>query len=39
MEVVQTILAMPTKGISVIKEMRGQILTKPVPIISMTRKA
>ena len=39
LEVVQTILALPTNGKAVIKAMKGQILTKPVPIISMTRKA
>jgi peptidyl-prolyl cis-trans isomerase A (cyclophilin A) len=37
MDVVRTILALPTNGKTPIKEMRGQILTHPVPISTMTR--
>jgi peptidyl-prolyl cis-trans isomerase A (cyclophilin A) len=37
MEVVRKILALPTNGKAVIKEMRGQILTTPVPIKTMKR--
>jgi peptidyl-prolyl cis-trans isomerase A (cyclophilin A) len=39
MDVVRTILALPTHGKVIIKEMRGQILTTPVPILSMKRSA
>ena len=38
LDVVLTILNLPTNGKAIIKEMKGQILTKPVPIISMTRR-
>jgi peptidyl-prolyl cis-trans isomerase A (cyclophilin A) len=37
MDVVLTILALPTNGKAYIKEMQGQILTKPVPILTMRR--
>ena len=37
MDVVLKILALPTHGKAVLKEMQGQILTKPVPIITMRR--
>jgi peptidyl-prolyl cis-trans isomerase A (cyclophilin A) len=37
MDVVLKILALPTKGKAFIKEMQGEILTKPVPIITMRR--
>lgn len=37
MEVVLKILALPTNGKAFIKEMQGQILTKPVPILTMRR--
>jgi peptidyl-prolyl cis-trans isomerase A (cyclophilin A) len=39
MDVVRTILALPTKGKAMLKEMRGQMLTTPVPILSMKRSA
>ena len=39
MDVVRIILGLPTKGKAIIKEMKGQILTTPVPIISMRRRA
>jgi peptidyl-prolyl cis-trans isomerase A (cyclophilin A) len=39
MEVVQAILALPTHGKAMLKAMRGQILTTPVPIVSMKRSA
>ncbi len=35
MDVVTKILALPTNGKAYIKEMQGEILTKPVPIVSM----
>lgn len=37
MDVVLKILALPTNGKAYIKEMRGQILTKPVPVLTMRR--
>jgi len=37
MGVVHTILALPTGGASGVVAMKGQILTTPVPIVSMTR--
>jgi peptidyl-prolyl cis-trans isomerase A (cyclophilin A) len=37
MDIVRTILALPTKGKAYSKELRGQILTTPVPIITMKR--
>jgi peptidyl-prolyl cis-trans isomerase A (cyclophilin A) len=37
MDVVLKILALPTHGKAFVKEMQGQILTKPVPIITMRR--
>jgi peptidyl-prolyl cis-trans isomerase A (cyclophilin A) len=39
MEVVRTILALPTNGKAFLKEMRGQMLTHPIPISTMTRVA
>ncbi|HUO22191.1 MAG TPA: peptidylprolyl isomerase [Caulobacteraceae bacterium] len=37
MDVVLKILALPTNGKAFVKEMQGQILTKPVPILTMRR--
>ncbi|MDB5459167.1 MAG: peptidyl-prolyl cis-trans isomerase cyclophilin type [Caulobacteraceae bacterium] len=39
MDIVRTILALPTKGKAYLKEMRGQMLTTPVPIVGMKRLA
>ena len=37
MAVVKTILALPTGGVAIEPAMKGQMLTVPVPIVSMKR--